>query len=222
MHAPAQQLVEHRLDDVGSPGGGPATLPLEHRLDDVVRPGFGVPIATGSRALEDALPGRPARSGHVVEPLAPGRYRVQFTAGEALRAKLERLQVLMADAVPDGDLAVLIEAAVTAQIERLERQRLAATTRPRTSVTESDTRPGPPHIPAAVKRVVRERDGDRCAYVDREGRRCSERRHLQFHHRQPHALGGDRTPRNITRYCARHNAYEALHDLGCRVARTPP
>jgi hypothetical protein len=33
--------------------------------------------------------------------------------------------------------------------------------------------------------------------VDRRGRRCSERRHLEFHHRLPHALGGDRTPRNI-------------------------
>jgi hypothetical protein len=248
---PRTQPADHRLDDIERPPGGhdQAVSPVEHRLDDVGQPGIAVPVVPGPHALPDALPevagpsavttlagipsavsrpllagpptGRRARSGHLIEPLAPGRYRVQFTASAALRAKLERLQVLMARAVPDGDLAVLIEAAVTERIERLERQRLAATKRPRTSLSASDTRPGPRHIPAAVKRIVRERDGDHCAFVDRRGWRCSERRHLEFHHRLPHALGGDRTPRNIARFCARHNAYEALHDLGTKVARSP-
>jgi len=43
-----------------------------------------------------------------VEPLSPGRYRVQFTASAALRDKLERLTALMRFSVPDGDLAAII------------------------------------------------------------------------------------------------------------------
>jgi hypothetical protein len=56
----------------------------------------------------------------VVEPLAPSRYKVQFTASGELREKLERLQTLM-----PGELAEVIEAAVTEKLERLEAKRYA-------------------------------------------------------------------------------------------------
>jgi hypothetical protein len=96
----------------------------------------------------------------------------------------------------------------------LQARRLGAVRKPRKTVAESDARPGSRHIPNAVKRAVRERDGDRCAYVDQRGRRCSERRHLQFHHRHPHGFGGDRSPENVSLRCAQHNRYEAEHDYG--------
>ena len=44
-----------------------------------------------------------------VEPLSPGRYKVQFTASAELRDKLERLTALMRSAVPDGDLGAIID-----------------------------------------------------------------------------------------------------------------
>ena len=50
-------------------------------------------------------PERPA----VVEPLAPSRYKVMFTASGELRDKLERLTALM----PGNDLASIVEVAVT-------------------------------------------------------------------------------------------------------------
>lgn len=56
----------------------------------------------------------------VMQPLAPGRYKVQFTASARLHEKLERLQALMRSQVPDGDLGAIIEAAVTEKLERLE------------------------------------------------------------------------------------------------------
>ena len=49
----------------------------------------------------------------VVEPLAPERFRIQLTAGRSLRDKLERLAALLRASVPDGDLAAVIEDAVT-------------------------------------------------------------------------------------------------------------
>lgn len=60
----------------------------------------------------------------VVEPLAPTRYQVRFTAGAELREKLERLQALMRFSVPDGDLARIIEIAVTEKLERVESEAL--------------------------------------------------------------------------------------------------
>jgi hypothetical protein len=120
----------------------------------------------------------------------------------------------MRPSVPDGDLAAIIEAAVTEKLERLEARRFAKAKNPRKSVSESDIGPSSRHIPAAVKRIVRERDGGRCRYVDEQGRRCTARDRLEFHHRHPHGYGGDRSPENIRLMCPAHNQYLADHDYG--------
>jgi hypothetical protein len=147
-----------------------------------------------------------------VEPLAPERYKVQFTASKNLRDKLERLQSLMAE-----DLTAVIEAAVTEKLERLEAKRYAQVKKPRKSLDETDTSPKSRAIPAAVKRAVRLRDGDRCRFVDRTGKRCAERRGLEFHHHDPFGCGGDHQPSNLSLYCKRHNAYSAERDFGKEV-----
>jgi hypothetical protein len=70
--------------------------------------------------------------------------------------------------VPDGDLAAIIEEAVTEKLERLEARRFGATKAPRSRLSETDTSPRSRHIPAAVRRAVRERDGNRCGFVDEQ------------------------------------------------------
>jgi hypothetical protein len=155
-------------------------------------------------------PARPAR----VEPLSPARYKVQFTASAELHDKLERLRALMRSSVPDGDLAAVIEAAVTEKLERLEAMRFAKANSPRNGLSESDIRPGSRHIPAAVKRLVYERDGGRCRFVDAQGRRCTARNQLEYHHRHPFGFGGDRSPDNLSLMCPTHNQYLADHDYG--------
>ena len=82
--------------------------------------------------------GRPA----VVEPLAPSRYKVQFTASAELHDKLERLRALMRSSVPDGDLAAIVEQAVTEKLQRLEARRFARTQAPRKTLWQSQTLPG--------------------------------------------------------------------------------
>ncbi len=97
-----------------------------------------VPVPSGNCVQTRAAAGQPERSGlstsqwrrhrpAVVEPLAPGRYRVQFTASAELRDKLERLRGLLRSSVPDGDLGTIIEQAVTETLERLESRRFART-----------------------------------------------------------------------------------------------
>ena len=135
---------------------------------------------------------------------------MQFTASEALRDKLERLQAL----VPDADLATLVEQAVTEKLERMEAWRFGRTKAPRKALAEADTSAGTRFIPAPVRRAVYERAGGRCAFVDASGRRCESRRRLEFHHRHPHGHGGDRTLSNISLLCRSHNRYLAEIDCG--------
>src|SRR5206468_7259575 len=113
----------------------------------------------------------------------------------------------------------VIEQAVTEKLERLEPRRLGRTRAPRrgpADMRETQTSASPPsrHIPAAVQRAVRERDGDRCRYLDEQGRRCKERNWLEFHHRHPFGLGGEHSEGNIRLMCRAHNAYLAECDYG--------
>ncbi len=157
--------------------------------------------------------------GVAVQPLSPGRYKVQFTASAEFYRKLERLQALMGSKGLNGDLAAVIEQAVTEKLERLEARRFGRTKAPRkgraeTPETQKNSSPSSRHIPAAVRSAVRERDGDRCRYVDEQGRRCKERARLEFHHQHPFGLGGDHSGDNVRMMCRSHNAYLAECDYG--------
>jgi 5-methylcytosine-specific restriction endonuclease McrA len=149
-----------------------------------------------------------------IEPLAPARYKVQFTASAGLRDKLERLQALMRPSVPDGDLATVIERAVTEKIERLEARRCARGKAPRPSLARALATPTSRHIPAAVRRAVHARDGGRCVYRDGHGRRCPELHDLEFHHRIPFGRGGNHNAAGLCLMCRAHNALMAESDYG--------
>jgi hypothetical protein len=142
----------------------------------------------------------------LVQPLAPGRYKVQFIASAATVAKLRQAQDLLRHQIPDGDLAQVIDRALTALLQQVARRRTGAAARPRApgpaceagarSVakrpTVSTKRPTAParSIPASVRRAVGARDGGRCVFIAPDGRRCSETAFLEFHHLQPVARGG--------------------------------
>ncbi len=154
----------------------------------------------------------------VVEPLSPERYRIQFTASTELHDKLERLRSLMRSSVPDGDLAAIIEETVTEKLERLEAKRFGKTEAPRKSLEQTDTSPSSRYIPAPVKRAVRERDRDQCAFVNEHGRRCKAREGLELHHKQPYGRGGDHSPDNLQLMC--RGDVPAAVEFG-RVAAAP-
>ena len=161
---------------------------------------------------------RPAPSPPAtIEPLAPARHKVCFTASTELRDKLERLQALMRSSIPDGDLAKIIEVAVTKQLERIEAKRFAKTKAPRKALAQTDTTPSFRRIPASVRRAVNERDGGRCTYKDEHGRRCTKRHDLEFHHKKPFGQGGHHSPENLALLCKTHNTLLAEHDYGKEV-----
>jgi hypothetical protein len=198
-----------------------AELASDRRTD--VRPGENA--AVGAQLCPDAAPEAHAevlfspRPADVLEPIAPGRYRVQFTASAALREKLERLQSLMSCRQPAA-LALVIEAAIDEKLRTLSAKRLAAVEKPRKTVPTSHSKatvhpkPTSRHVPAAVRREVWKRDGARCAFVGDSGHRCTERRALEIHHRHPFAMGGDHSLGNVAVVCRSHNMHLAEIDYG--------
>jgi len=192
---------------------GPSSAPAGR---PELRPGgvLGPLLAAARTAVP--VPAAPLSPTHrtVLEPLSPSRYKVQFTASAGLRDKLERLQALMRYEVPDGDLAAIIEKAVSEKLERLEARRFAKTSAPRKQLRQTISSPASRHIPAAVRRAVLERDGSRCGYIDQRGLRCSERHKLEFHHRHPFGMGGDHGVENVGLLCRAHNLLLAERDYG--------
>jgi hypothetical protein len=156
-------------------------------------------------------PNRPA----VVGPLAPDRYKVQFTVPRETYDKLCRAQDLLRHSIPTGDPAAIFDRALSLLLTNLEKAKLAATERPR------ETRASVPksrYIPAAVKRQVWGRDNGQCAFFGPKGR-CAERGFLEFHHVVPYAEGGRASVENLELRCRGHNAYEAELYFGPLLAR---
>jgi hypothetical protein len=204
-----RKLPDRPILEPSGEGEAPA---LELRPD-------GVPGAPAPEVSHHPVPAPPA----MIQPLSPTRYKVQFTAGAELCDKLERLRALLRHEVPDGDLARIIERAVTEKLERLEARRFAQTPSPRSAETRPDPDPPRRYVTASVRRIVYRRDQGQCRFVDAQGRRCPERHCLEYHHRRPFALGGGRDPENICLMCRTHNRLMAELDYGTRkIARHGP
>jgi 5-methylcytosine-specific restriction endonuclease McrA len=181
-------------------------------------PAASIPDTKTGHALSPQVPdaaAAPVSTQPLVAPLAPERYKIQFTASREVHDKLRHAQSLLRHIVPTGDVAVVFERALSALIDQLEKQKCAATSRPRESrATASGSR----NIPSAVRRQVWRRDEGRCAFVGTRGR-CAERGFLEFHHVVPFAAGGAADAKNIELRCRAHNLYEADLFFGAEVVR---
>jgi hypothetical protein len=176
--------------------------------------------STGSKVEEEPIrrdfPGKSA-----VSPLAPELYDIHFTADKETVDALKLLQELLSHQVPSGDPAIIIKDSLLIRLKQVQRQRFGKGKRPKKS-SDATRRAGSSglaqeasvkgeqsrYIPTEVKSAVWERDQGHCAFVARNGRRCSERRWIEFHHIIPFAWRGESTVDNIELRCRTHNAYE--------------
>ncbi len=140
-----------------------------------------------------------------IKPLAPERFKVQFTVSRDTYDKLRQAQDLLRHMMPDGDPAAIFDRALTLLIADLSKTKFAAADRPRTG---REVKRRSRHVAAAVRREVWRRDGGRCAFRGDQGR-CRETGFLEFHHVVPYAKGGATTSENLELRCRTHNAYEA-------------
>jgi hypothetical protein len=184
------------------PSGMPVAVPEREKGAS------GQSVAEAASAAGEAVPRRPILpSAHrpIVAPLAPERYRVQFTVGKETEVKLRRLQELLRREIPDGDPGAIFDRALDLLLHDVEKKKLAATDRPR---APRGTKDGSRDVPAHVCRAVWKRDGGRCAFAGKGGR-CTERRYLEWHHVQPFGHQGPATVDNISLRCRAHNVYES-------------
>jgi hypothetical protein len=181
----------------------------------------------------------PPTTPTVIVPLAPNRYKIQFTAGQAMYDRLQQVRELLRHRIPDGDPGAVLDEALILLLEKLEKQKLARTDRPRVRKAAGSAQAGPQgqggeesigalepsgasgepgnrsrHIPAEVRREVWKRDDGQCGFRSPGGRRCGERGFLEFHHFEPFAVGGKSTTDNIGLRCRAHNQQEGEHSLG--------
>jgi len=228
--------------------------------------------ATGEPTLPSPSSARPRQTPAVVQPLGEERFKIQFTGNRAFRDKLLEAQELLRHQIPNGDIATILDIALTELLEDTKRKRFGKLKRPgrrkksgsalpekkKKKVAESregngentenreNTKnnggrsagkrgtSGSPkgeignsaratarigarvsrHIPNEIKRAVYERDGGQCTFEDAEGRRCTERGMIEFHHLKPFALGGEHSDSNIVLACKAHNLYAAVQDFG--------
>ncbi|MPZ17778.1 MAG: hypothetical protein GEV06_07695 [Luteitalea sp.] len=178
---------------------GPSTL------DASATPGtYSVGPPLGQASTENPSPG-------IVTPLAPARYKLTVTISAETYEKLRTAQDLLRHSIPSGDLAVLVDRALTVLLRDAAKTKLAATANPRTSAASAARSR---RIPAAVRRTVWERDEGECAFVSASGHRCTEYGQLEFHHVVPYARGGEASVANVQLKCRHHNTHEAERDFG--------
>ena len=162
-----------------------------------------LPLTTTSPP-RPAAPPAPARP--VLAPLGPKSYFLKLTIGQETHDKLQRVRALVRHSVPDGDLATIVDRALTLLLKKAERTKHAETSRPRRPARALKTTGR--HVPASVKRAVWRRDGGSCAFIGSAGR-CGETAFLEFHHVVPFAEGGKTDASNLELRCRHHNAHEA-------------
>jgi 5-methylcytosine-specific restriction endonuclease McrA len=194
----------------------PASVPIESTAQPeacplrlAVRPVAPFP---GSSATQPVEP--PSMRAKPV-PLSPGRFAVQFTMDEEMHEELVCVQALLGHTLPSGDLVQVFRRALHELRLKLEKQKFAATSHPRRQTQPAKGR----HIPAAVKRAVRERDGGQCTFKGDNGRRCESSTRLEIDHIVPYVRGGQAIASNLRLRCHAHNQYEAERAFGTDFMR---
>jgi len=150
----------------------------------------------------------PART--TVAPHAAGRYTATVAMDPATHDELRECAELLGHVLPSGNAGEVIAFALHHLVTHLRKRKYAVTSRPSRARSSSDPR----HIPAHVRRAVRERDGGCCTFISDDGQRCGSRTRLEFDHIRPVARGGESTVDNVRLRCRAHNQHAAEQAFG--------
>ncbi|MBD3180049.1 MAG: hypothetical protein GF417_10900, partial [Candidatus Latescibacteria bacterium] len=135
---------------------------------------------------------------------------IRFSAGEDFMKKLEKVKSLLSTRYPEGvNLELLFDQLLEGYLDKNDPER-----REGDNNIEIDKLNRNRNIPQRVKDRVYKRDGGRCSFVSRTGRKCNSTWNLQFDHIVPFGKGGDNSPDNLRLLCARHNQLMARREYG--------
>ncbi|HXH30182.1 MAG TPA: HNH endonuclease signature motif containing protein [Bacteriovoracaceae bacterium] len=141
------------------------------------------------------------RLKQVLNPDAPKDKKVSLN--QRVLDKIKQLQKSWGDTTE----LEIFEALLDEKIKELELNKSERTTKADPTVK---TR----YIPISTKRDVLQRSRNQCEYVHPNGKRCDQRRFLEFDHVEPYALGGDRSLQNIRILCRNHNQKRSYTTFG--------
>jgi 5-methylcytosine-specific restriction endonuclease McrA len=202
-----------RLDDGVSPLPrlAPAQVTVEFAERELAPEQVAFNPVEGELAPAQVAATLPTRIG----PLSPERFALQLTIAKATHDKLRYAQQLLGHSIPSGEVALVLDRALDALIDQLEKRKFAATAKP--------SRPRPSSrkrcLPAHVRRAVWERDRGQCTFVAESGHLCGARNQLEFDHIDPVARGGRATVDGIRLRCRAHNQFEAERAFGAEFMR---
>lgn len=215
---PARQELRDRVRFLGATAPQPpapaaeAALPLDGGAEAEEKPGEAKPVRPASVATQaDAR--TPAAA-------APPRVEIRFPADAELLRDLERARALLRHKYPGGRFAEVIADALSALLDRIDPVRRMARRQLRQARPAADAAEQVPgatgrRVPSRVRDEVWLRDGNRCAYIGADGKRCEETEFLEVDHVVPVALGGKSgESRGLRLLCRRHNGLEARRLLG--------
>jgi len=172
---------------------------------------------SGARpVLELASPDEPPTAHARLAPRSPGRFGLQVTVSEATHDKLNYAQALLGHAVASRDIATVLDRALDALVEKLERRKFAkcVCSRPRKGSPKGRC------VAAEIRRTVWQRDAGQCTFVSDAGKRCDAHDRLEFDHIVPVAKGGQATSSNLRLRCRTHNQYTADRQFGSGFMQT--
>jgi hypothetical protein len=170
-------------------------------------------VSASSEPLRSPPPVLPSPRA-VLEPLAEDRFLVKVTLTRSARDKLELARDLTRHRHPDGRLDAVLEAALDALLEKLERQKFGRADHPPKAPRSKGPGTTARTVPRASRRSAIHRDGVQCAFVSNDGHRCEARAFLEFDHVTPIGKGGGPEPSNIRMLCRAHNRLAAEQAYG--------
>src|SRR6185503_13477535 len=106
---------------------------------------------SGDEVVLEPVPPVPPR----VAPLSAERFALQLTISESTRSKLLRAQALLRHQVPSGELSKVLDLALEALLDKIEKRRFGKVKRPRAAKPSRSKR----GVPNEVRRKAVARDG---------------------------------------------------------------
>jgi hypothetical protein len=120
-------------------------------------------------------------------PRSPERFALQLTIGEATRSKLLRVQALLLDEVPSGDLAEVLDRGLDALLDKLEGRRFGNVKTPRVAKTVRPKR----YDSNEARRPAVAKGGRRRSFLSEDGGQFEETGFLELDPVALVALGGE-------------------------------
>ena len=135
-----------------------------------------------------------------IEPLTATESRLHLTVSRPFLKKLEDARLALSHSMPGADAEAILTAGLDLLPARGAKNK-ALVEKPRSVPANPEHSPDSDHVPAAVEREVRKRDGGCCQWQVDSGGVCGSRLRVEIDHIIPKAHGGRTVIGNLRLLC---------------------